>query len=239
MAALAVRLQCSGVGGKVMHTRWSWRAMPVLGLFLLVACSGPAQRWAQPPASRCRPEGAIVDYFVSQRLDDVVKSAGTIVVGRVVKEIGSWNLMRNVQDIQQEAEEVAPGTDYEVTVQRYLRGQGEQAIHVTQAGGTYKNCTETATAEEFQIGQQYVFFLRKSRVGDRYVLSALPGHWRVDGLELIPARVRVGPTSIQPTTFDDLERTIQRIAPEPGPGVLGPPLSSDQRSRRSSTIRLS
>lgn len=179
---------------------------------------GPAEQRCVYPLTKTVEAGGqklvmttMIDYFVTGSAVEAVASAEMIVHARVTRALGTWNMERDVFDRRREGPKISPGTDYEVQVAQYLRGiDWRRTITVTHPGGTYKGCTAPSTSDPPVLGGEYVLFLRRIPIGDRYGLSALPGHWRVENGQAIPAQVRVGTSPAAPVSLDDLKALVRK-----------------------------
>lgn len=145
------------------------------------------------------------DLFEAHTVAELASVSPVIVQGKVTKNLGSWNLRRDVQNPEREASVVDPGTDYRVEVTNYVRGEGDRTITVTLPGGTYKGVREPAWTD-VEVGKEYIFFLIPARVNDqvKYFLTMAPGYFAVTKTGLVPGRVSHAIQTLKPMGLEQL-----------------------------------
>lgn len=161
------------------------------------------------------------DILVSDSIESMAARSPVIIRGEVSKALTSWNLARNLDDPTKEADEIRPGTNYEITNVRYLRGSGPSTVVLTLLGGTYKGVTEEMR-QDVQVGKEYVLFLSPIGLGMQgYIMSATPGRFLIQGDMAIPGIAQGVRHPVQALTVEELAKRIER-APLPTPSEPEP-----------------
>ncbi|HEY3373642.1 MAG TPA: hypothetical protein VGK02_01070 [Candidatus Aquicultor sp.] len=105
-------------------------------------------------------------------MQDLKSHAEAVIQGTVLKQIRTYNLSRDVQDPTKENTEFpVMGTDYEVCVDKYIKGSGASTIVVTQEN--------TQDRTPMQIGAKYVLFL--NNVSGKYMFGGEPFKFKLTG----------------------------------------------------------
>ena len=153
--------------------------------FMKVSQSG--DKTAAPVATITDGKPATAAEYVSSdrqyysSLKELSDNAEVIVIGTVRAQLQTHNLSRDSQDPSKENTEfVILGTDYEVSVDRYLKGAGNRKIIMTQEGGELGGKTQLVDSRTpIHIGTTYAFFLVK--VADKYRFGGEPYKFKISG----------------------------------------------------------
>lgn len=116
------------------------------------------------------------DIAFAPTMEVMVEASAYILKGKVVDEGTPRNLERNIDNPQQEAKTVMPGTDYTILVEEVYRGElkAGDSIKVAVAGGSYKGVKEPLEAD-IEPGEVYYFFLLSSSMGHpNYFAATIP-----------------------------------------------------------------
>lgn len=167
---------------------------------------------ALPPntASNETP-GVWADVNVSNSVEDMAAQSTVVVRGVIEKPLGTWNLNRNVANPSMEADQVRPGTDFQVAASHYAKGSGPKTLVLTIPGGTYKGVTEAYQAD-LQTGKEYVFFVQphhgpssfNPEGKQRYGFVSLPGYYAIQNDVAVPGQVKGVPLPLKPMSVEQL-----------------------------------
>ena len=153
--------------------------------FEKVSPSGDKTAAPVATTTKSKPASAVVHVFGSRQyyssLEELSDNAEVIVIGTVRAQLQTHNLSRDAQDPSKENTEfVILGTDYEVSVDRYLKGDGDRKIIMTQEGGELDGKIQRMHAlTPIHIGTTYILFL--NRVSDKYRFGGEPYKFKLSG----------------------------------------------------------
>lgn len=153
--------------------------------FKKVSPSGDKTAAPVATTTKSTPASAVVHVFGSWQyyasLEELSDNAEVIVIGTVREQLQTHNLSRDAQDPSKENTEfVILGTDYEVSVDRYLKGAGDRKIIMTQEGGELDGKIQRMhDLTPIHIGTTYILFL--NRVSDKYRFGGEPYKFKLSG----------------------------------------------------------
>jgi len=123
-----------------------------------------------------------VDHVVSKvsadrkaysSLKELKNDSDIILSGVVQKQLETYNLNR--LSTKENPGIIILGTDYEVTVEKYIKGKGDNNIIVTQEGGELNGIIQIMEGRTpIEIGSRYVFFLNKNPDNNKYMFGGDP-----------------------------------------------------------------
>lgn len=109
-----------------------------------------------------------IDEAIATNIDVAIANVPIVIMGKVTDDKGETrNLRRDVTDpTKEDANVIVPGTDYNVTVTRVLKGDLETGsqIKIAIGGGTYKSAKEPLRATVL-AGEEYIFTIAPSGAG--------------------------------------------------------------------------
>ncbi|MDI6816958.1 MAG: hypothetical protein QME41_07195 [Actinomycetota bacterium] len=153
--------------------------------FAKVSQSGDKTAAPVATTTESKPASTVEHVFGDRQyyssLKELSDNAEVIVIGTVRAQLQTHNLSRDAQDPSKENTEfVILGTDYEVSVDRYLKGAGNRKIIMTQEGGELDGKTQLVDSRTpIHIGTTYAFFLIK--VADKYRFGGEPYKFKLSG----------------------------------------------------------
>ncbi|HCG99409.1 MAG: hypothetical protein A2074_07050 [Candidatus Aquicultor primus] len=156
-----------------------------LAVIAVVSQSGDKTAARGVTTTKSKPASAVENVYGDRQyyssLKELSDNAEVIVIGTVRAQLQTYNLSRDLQDPSKENTEfVVLGTDYEVGVDRYLKGAGNRKIIMTQEGGELDGKTQLMDARTpIHIGTTYILFLIK--VSDKYRFGAEPYKFKISG----------------------------------------------------------
>lgn len=117
-------------------------------------------------------------YYTNIR--DLKKNAEVVVLGSVQKQGKTYNLAKDPNDPSKDNPDFTLlGTDFEVKVDKYLKGKGESIITLTQEGGEDGQTTYLVEGRSpLIVGGKYIFFLNEIS-GNKYMFGGDPYRFKI------------------------------------------------------------
>lgn len=113
------------------------------------------------------------DRVTYASIQDLKKASDIVIVATVNKQLETYNLNRLAGE--QKDAMVILGTDYEVNVEKYLKGNGDTKLIVIQEGGELNGQIQDMEGRTpMELGKRYVFFLNKNPDNNKYMFGGDP-----------------------------------------------------------------